>query len=81
MQSPIAGPFAATKPGDTIEFEYTNYNNVVSQRRVLVDTVRYGTTKYYPEPGWLIGGKDLDKGMSREFAVARMREKISCQSE
>lgn len=61
-------------PGDTITFTYTNYEGTVERRRVRVEKIGWGQTSYYPKPGFLLKGLDLDKEESRTFSVQLMED-------
>lgn len=48
---------------------YRNWRGEVSERRILPILIRYGTSKWHPEPQWLMLATDVDKGEEREFAL------------
>jgi hypothetical protein len=56
----------------TVKFAYINHRGERRDRHVLVRSIRWGTTQWYPRPGWLMGGMDLDKGKEREFCMRNM---------
>jgi hypothetical protein len=58
--------------GQALRFRYTNYRGVTSVREVRPVYVRWGTSDYYPEPGWLMKALDFDRGEFREFSMASM---------
>jgi hypothetical protein len=43
-----------------INVSYTNWRGETSVRRVILSTIRFGTTEWHPEPTWLIYMFDLD---------------------
>jgi len=60
------------KAHQVLKFYYTNYKGEFAQRCVRPLTVRWGTSDFYPDPGWLLSCWDLDKNDIREFSMARM---------
>lgn len=52
-----------------ITFGYVNCCGKFSIRRVTPERIYWGTTKYHPEPSWLMKGYDHDKGKNRDFAL------------
>lgn len=52
-----------------IRFTYTNWRGETAERRVLPRRLRYGATKWHPEPQWLLVAYDLDKEAERDFAL------------
>ncbi len=50
-------------------FLYKNHRNVTSVRHVRDVQLGYGTTSYYPEPGFYLNGFDLDRQEERSFAL------------
>ena len=64
---PVTDATAAVAP---FVFTYRNYRGEVAERRVQPISVRFGTTEWHPQPGWLLRGFDLEKMAEREFAMA-----------
>ena len=56
-----------------IEFDYTNYRNISSRRKVNVLGIRWGVSKYYSTPQWLVNCFDLEKEEKREFSLKEMK--------
>lgn len=58
-------------PGQFVVLDYTNYRGDRSQRVVapVAPFLRYGTSKWHPNPGWLLIAYDPKKGEVREFAM------------
>ena len=52
-----------------ILFLYTNWRGERDARKVTPISIRWGATKWHPEPGWLLRGYDHDKNAEREFAL------------
>jgi hypothetical protein len=52
-----------------IKFQYTNYRGETAMRAVLLIRIEFGSTEWHPEPQWLLHGVDVDKAMSRTFAL------------
>ncbi len=63
-------PRRAARQDDTVTMTYRNYRGEVDQRTVEPIYIWFGSTKYHPEPGWLMHAKDLAKGERRDFALA-----------
>lgn len=57
---------------------YTNYRGETADRRVIPIRIRFGSTKWHPEPQWLLEAFDLDRGADRSFA---MRDVLHWRSE
>lgn len=49
---------------------YRNYRGEIAERCIIPDRVRFGSTDWHPEPGWLLHAFDTDKGAFRDFALA-----------
>lgn len=61
------------QPGQTIRFEYRNWQGVVATRRARVISLVYGVTEWHPEPQWLLEAVDLEKDLVRLFALQHMK--------
>jgi hypothetical protein len=57
---------------EPLRFLYRNHRGVIAARRVRPDSVRWGSTEWHPEEGWLLRAFDLDKQAWRDFAMADM---------
>ena len=57
------------KPGNFVTFDYTNYKDEKSHRRVQVLDIIWGATEWHPDKQFLLLGTDLDKGEDRAFAM------------
>ncbi len=53
-------------------FLYLNHRGHRAIRRVQVLDMRWGTTEWYPKPGWLLRALDLDRNVEREFYMLNM---------
>lgn len=53
-----------------IDMTYRNYRGEIAERCIIPDRVRFGSTDWHPEPGWLLHAFDTDKGAFRDFALA-----------
>ena len=53
-----------------IVMTYRNYRGEIAERCIIPDRVRFGSTDWHPEPGWLLHAFDTDKGAFRDFALA-----------
>lgn len=73
-------PQRAARQDDTVTMTYRNYRGEVDQRTVEPIYIWFGSTKYHPEPGWLMHAKDLAKGERRDFALADCQFSDLCAS-
>jgi hypothetical protein len=51
-------------------FSYRNHEKKIGIRRVRIIGMRYGTSDYYAEPGYLLIAFDLDRQAVREFSLS-----------
>lgn len=58
------------------EFVYKNYKGEVERRKVRPTKFYYGTTEWYPIPGWLMEGLDIEKDVMRAFSCPNMTEVV-----
>lgn len=64
------GTYEETKvAGPIYEFEYTNYKDEFSRRRVVVLGFQFGSNEYHQERGLLMLCWDLDKSSYRSFST------------
>jgi hypothetical protein len=52
---------------------YTNYKGETAIRRILPQSIFFGSNEWHKEPQWLLEGIDLDKDALRTFAVRDIR--------
>ena len=52
-----------------ISFFYKNYRGELSVRTVTPSRIFWGSTKYHPEPQWIMVAFDHDKFADRDFAL------------
>jgi hypothetical protein len=57
---------------DIIQFDYINWKGILGHRIVETICIYYGSTKFHPEPQWLMEGVDLIKNEHRIFAMKDM---------
>jgi hypothetical protein len=57
---------------EEVAFGYTNWRGENSERRVAPISIRYGTSDYHSQAGWLLFALDLDKNEHREFSMRDM---------
>lgn len=57
---------------DVVQFEYVNHRGEPGTRRIRPIRIWFGSTVWYPEPGWLLEAWDIDKGATRDFSLARV---------
>jgi hypothetical protein len=48
---------------------YTNHRGETRVRRIVPLGVRFGATKWHPQPQWLLKCLDVEKGQEREFGL------------
>lgn len=60
------------RPGDSIQFDYKNWEGKIEQRTVIFEGLDHGTNEFYPEPQWLLRGICHDRMATRSFAFANM---------
>jgi len=60
--------------GSVVIIRYTNYRGETANRRVIPIRIRFGSTKWHPEPQWLLEAFDLDRGADRAFAMRDVLE-------
>jgi hypothetical protein len=53
-------------------FAYVNHRGERKDRNIVIMGMRYGTTEWYPRPGWLVRGWDVEKDVEREFSIRNM---------
>lgn len=55
------------------KFQYRNYKGILSERRVIVDSIEFLRNPGYDyQPGWFLSGYDLDKKNRRSFALTHI---------
>jgi predicted DNA-binding transcriptional regulator YafY len=55
-------------------FLYRNHRGETAERRVIPMSVEFCATEWHPEPQWILGALDLDRGVTRQFAMRDMKE-------
>ena len=60
------------KAHQVLTFSYTNWRGQFETRHVRPLTIRWGTSDWYTEPGWLLSCWDLDRNDIREFSLSKM---------
>lgn len=63
-------PMKTNDQSHAIVFGYTNYRGEYDLRTAIPHSLRWGTTEWHPEGGWLMKAWDVDKGAFREFALS-----------
>jgi predicted DNA-binding transcriptional regulator YafY len=56
-------------PNRLVVINYTNHKGETSDRKILPQKFYFDSTKWHPEPQWLLDAFDLDKQVPRTFAV------------
>lgn len=59
-------------PGQTIRFQYKNWEGSVAIRAAQVVRLTFGSTEWHPEPQWLLEARDVEKNALRLFALHDM---------
>lgn len=52
-----------------VPVRYTNYRGETRIRMVIPENIRWGSTKWHPQPQYLISCIDTQKGKRRELAL------------
>jgi predicted DNA-binding transcriptional regulator YafY len=52
-----------------VQIDYTNWRGKRSLRLITPGTIRWATTPWHPEPQWILGAWDEQKGAFRDFAM------------
>ena len=55
---------------------YKNYRGEVSQRRLGVEHIWFGTSEWHTEPQWFLHALDIDKHEFRDFAMRDMTDVV-----
>jgi predicted DNA-binding transcriptional regulator YafY len=69
------------KPESAVIIRYTNYRGETADRRIIPIRIRYGSTKWHPEPQWLLEAFDIDRDAGRAFAlkdVVEWKGELAC---
>jgi hypothetical protein len=57
-------------PGSKMSFSYTNHKGETRRRTIILESIGFGTTEWYPHYlGWYLNGLDLEKNLRRSFAI------------
>lgn len=49
--------------------DYTNYRGERSKIRVRPERIYFGSTEFHPEPQWIMQALNVDRHMTRHYAV------------
>lgn len=52
-----------------IDVEYTNWRGAKRQRRIIPVSIRFGATKWHPQPQWLLSAIDTETNSVKDFAL------------
>ncbi|MCD1645211.1 hypothetical protein [Aurantimonas coralicida] len=62
---------AKTKVEPTVlKFFYTNWRGETAERTVMPQSIYFGSTRWHPEPQWLLRALDMNRLEDRDFALA-----------
>lgn len=53
----------------TVTITYKNYRGEIGTRAIIPIKIWFGSTKYHPDPQWLLDAHDLEKKALRSFAL------------
>lgn len=54
---------------EQVEIVYTNYKGKTAIRKIIPNSIRFGSTSWHPEEQWLLSAHDVDKNAQRDFAL------------
>lgn len=57
-----------------VRVHYTNWRGEKRWRRIIPTRIWFGSTKWHPEPQWLLDALDLEKGEQRTFAMKEITD-------
>lgn len=63
-------------PGQTIEFDYTNWRGEKGRRKARFAKIYWGSSAYHTKEQFLVSALDLEKDQHRTFAAADMENLI-----
>lgn len=55
---------------EPVKMTYTNYRGVTSIREIIPIHLRWDSTKYHPEPQWIMAAHDVGRNYRRDFALS-----------
>ncbi len=58
-----------TAPKQAVRILYTNHRGDTAWRRIVPESIQWGSTDWHPEPQWLLWAFDLDRDAVRTFAL------------
>lgn len=62
-----------SQEAEAMTVRYTNYRGEESVRRIAPQRYWYGSTKWHPQPQWLVDALDVDRNVVRSFALRDMQ--------
>ncbi len=57
----------------SVRVMYKNWNGEVSVRKIIPESLYFGSSEWHPENQWLLRAFDLDKEAYRDFALSEMK--------
>lgn len=60
---------AAQLAARVVRIDYTNYKNIRTTRLIIPLNIDFRANDFHPEPQWLITGIDVDRNVTRSFAM------------
>jgi predicted DNA-binding transcriptional regulator YafY len=52
--------------------DYTNWRGERSLRRIIPLSIQFENSEWHPDTQWILYAVDIDRGASREFAMANV---------
>jgi predicted DNA-binding transcriptional regulator YafY len=56
-------------PDKVVTIFYTNWRGEKDYRKIVPQSIWFGTTQWHSEPGWLLTALDVDKNAVRHFSM------------
>jgi|GEM_PF-2408058 len=61
---------AKTTEPTALKINYTNWRGETAERTVMPQSIYFGSTRWHPEPQWLLRALDMNRLEDRDFALA-----------
>ncbi|MDO8690524.1 MAG: hypothetical protein Q7R39_11035 [Dehalococcoidia bacterium] len=65
---------------NAVRILYTNHRGEMADRTIDPWSLYFGSTKWHPEPQWLLRALDLDKNVERHYAMKDISSWTSLKS-
>lgn len=70
----VQSPNPISKNAQPIKMRYKNWRGEVAVRTVIPQRIYWGSTEWHPQEQWLLEVLEVDKHVTRVFAVADIQE-------